>query len=103
MLGSHTSIISGSIMVAIYLFVFSEIMFFSGFFSAIFYNFYAGEVNDYNLHGLNLLDPFRVPLLNTILLLSSRVLCTLVHESVLFGELDLNNLLARLILRLMFF
>lgn len=103
MLGSHTSIISRSIIIAMYLFVFSEIIFFSGFFSAIFYNFYAGEVNDYNLHRLSLLDPFGVPLLNTVLLLSSGVLCTLVHEHVLFRFLDTRNFCLGIILGVMFF
>lgn len=84
-LRSHSSIISGSIITSILLFIFSEVIFFSGFFCAIFYSMYSGEINDVNFINISLLDPLRIPFLNTVLLLSSGLLCTLVHEELIFS------------------
>lgn len=103
MLGSHTRILSASILNAILLFVFSEIMFFSGFFCAIFYSLYSGEVSEINILRVNCLDPIGVPLLNTILLLSSRVSATYAHELGLFGEGSYLYIVISIFLGLLFF
>merc|ERR1712018_589671 len=103
MLGSHTGILSSSILNAILLFVFSEIMFFSGFFCAIFYSLYSREVSEVNMLRVNCLDPMGVPLLNTILLLSSGVSATYAHELGLFGEGSYLYIVISIFLGLLFF
>jgi heme/copper-type cytochrome/quinol oxidase subunit 3 len=85
------------------LFVFSEIIFFSGFFCAIFYSLYSREVTEINILRVDCLDPLGVPLLNTILLLSSGVSATYAHEIGLFGGSDSSYILMSIILRLLFF
>lgn len=102
-LGSHTGILSTSILNAMLLFVFSEIIFFSGFFCAIFYSIYSREVSEINMLRVNCLDPLGVPLLNTVLLLSSRVSATYAHELRLFGSGDFIYVIFSIILRLLFF
>lgn len=74
----HTRIISGSIMCSIGLFILSEVIFFSRFFDALFYNLFGGDVSS-RLFGVAFLDPLRLPLLNTILLVSSRIITTWAH------------------------
>lgn len=100
---SHTGILSTSILNAILLFVFSEIMFFSGFFCAIFYSLYSGEVTEINILRVNCLDPLGVPLLNTVLLLSSGVSATYAHEIGLFRGSDSSYIVISIVLGLLFF
>jgi len=102
-LGSHTSIISGSVMNSMSLFVFSEVIFFSGFFVGILYNLYAGEVSEEILLRVNVLDPLGIPLLNTVLLLSSGVVATLSHEIYLAVGIDMLPILYSMLLGLVFF
>merc|ERR1711976_1144186 len=102
-LGSHTSIISGSVINSIALFVFSEVMFFSGFFVGILYNLYAREVAEEMLLSVQTLDPLGIPLLNTVLLLSSGVVATLTHEMYLASGLDLVPLFYAMLLGVVFF
>jgi len=103
MLRSHTAIISGSVMNSITLFVFSEVIFFSGFFVGILYNLYAGEVSDEMLISVDTLDPLGIPLLNTVLLLSSGVVATLSHEIYLAVRLDMLPIIYAMVLGLVFF
>lgn len=78
-IGGHLSTVTAAILTAIKLFIFSEVMFFSGFFASLFYTIFSGEVCcgiTFPAQKALAIDPYRVPLLNTALLLSSRVTVT---------------------------
>lgn len=83
-LGCHTVIVSNSIICSMGLFVFSEIIFFSRFFGALFYNVYGSDFVCMKGRVIGL-DPLGIPLVNTVLLLSSGVVATWVHINIVNG------------------
>ena len=87
--GQHTSSVQTGLKMGMILFIVSEIMFFFAFFWAFFYL----SVNSTSATGgvwppadSEILDTFQIPLLNTILLLSSGASVTLAHESIIFKK-----------------
>jgi len=106
-LGIHVVRVSDSILLSIKIFIFSEVIFFSRFFWSLFYTFYRPERLIgcvFPPVGINVLDPYGIPLLNTVLLLSSRVTVTWGHHAIVRGMYDdsLNGLLLSILLGVIF-
>lgn len=87
--GYHTLIVQSGIYFGMSLFILSEIMFFFSFFWAYFHislspNIYIGFI--WPPKYITILDPYSLPLWNTIILLSSGVTVTYAHKSILVGD-----------------
>ena len=87
--GQHTIKVQLGLRLGVLLFIVSEIMFFFGFFWAFFHL----SFNPSPLIGgvwppsfILILDPWKIPLLNTILLLSSGASVTWAHHSIVWGS-----------------
>uniref|UniRef100_UPI0030FE8FE1 cytochrome c oxidase subunit III n=1 Tax=Centropomus parallelus TaxID=28805 RepID=UPI0030FE8FE1 len=84
--GHHTPAIQKTLRFAMILFIISEVFFFTGFFWAFFHSSLAPtpEVGgNWPPAGINPLDPQKVPLLNTTVLLASGISVTWAHHSIL--------------------
>lgn len=87
--GAHTTKVQHGLALGMFLFIASEVMFFFAFFWSYFYFSFNPSIS---LGGiwppmfLIVLDPFEVPLLNTILLLSSGASLTWSHHSLVLGN-----------------
>jgi cytochrome c oxidase subunit 3 len=87
--GQHTQSVQSGLRMGMLLFILSEVMFFFAFFWAFFHS----SFNPSTLIGgvwppadLTILDPWKVPLLNTVLLLSSGASVTWAHHSIVQGS-----------------
>jgi len=87
--GQHTLKVQKGLRLGMLLFIVSEIMFFFAFFWAFFHS----SFNPSPLIGgvwppafLSILDPWKIPLLNTILLLSSGASVTWAHHCIVWGH-----------------
>nr|YP_003734720.1 cytochrome c oxidase subunit III [Opisthopatus cinctipes]ADE05869.1 cytochrome c oxidase subunit III [Opisthopatus cinctipes] len=90
--GLHTSNVSMGLRIGMILFIVSEILFFFSFFWAFFHSSLAPIMDLGSFwppSGIEVLNPFQVPLLNTIVLLSSGVTVTWAHHSMM--ESKMNN------------
>ena len=84
--GNHTEKVTKGLRNGMVLFITSEIMFFFGFFWAFFHSslipsIHIGAV--WPPHGIEVLNPWGLPFLNTIILLSSGVSITWAHRSII--------------------
>nr|YP_008082955.1 cytochrome c oxidase subunit III [Botryllus schlosseri]CCO25687.1 cytochrome c oxidase subunit III [Botryllus schlosseri]CDM98967.1 cytochrome c oxidase subunit III [Botryllus schlosseri] len=90
-LGFHMNMVQQGLRIGMMLFIVSEIFFFFGFFWTLFHSSLApvSEVGGvWPPFFLNVLDPLGVPLLNTVVLLSSGVSVTYSHHSVVFNNYE---------------
>jgi cytochrome c oxidase subunit 3 len=105
--GQHTLIVQQGLRMGMILFIVSEIMFFFAFFWAFFHS----SINPSIAIGgvwppffLTILNPWKIPLLNTIILLTSGATITYCHHLILLGDKNevLKSLLATIVLAIFF-
>jgi cytochrome c oxidase subunit 3 len=87
--GQHTAKVLRGLRLGMILFIVSEVMFFFAFFWAFFYfafnpSIFLGAV--WPPKHLVILNPFEIPLLNTLLLLTSGAAITWCHHSIVLGS-----------------
>lgn len=105
--GSHTYLVYLGLRLGIILFIISEIFFFISFFWAYFHSSLAPSIDIGQLWpplGIKPFNPFDIPLLNTIILISSGITVTWTHHSILnknFSE-RIKRLIITIILGLYF-
>lgn len=87
--GMHSKIVQKNLKFGFALFIVSEIMFFFGFFFAFFYSSLSPSVEIgcvWPSIGIDPINPWKLPLLNTLLLLLSGVYITVVHMGIKSGN-----------------
>nr|AOH05947.1 cytochrome c oxidase subunit 3 [Psilotum nudum] len=86
--GHHTKVVQLGLRYGFTLFIVSEVMFFSAFFRAFFHSPLAPTVEIGAIRppeGIEVLDPWGIPFLNTLILLSSGAAVTWAHHAILTG------------------
>jgi cytochrome c oxidase subunit 3 len=87
--GHHTYPVQVGLRYGMILFIVSEVMFFLAFFWAFFHSSLAPTVEIgavWPPKGIQVLDPWEIPFLNTLILLSSGAAVTWAHHSLLAGD-----------------
>ncbi|MBA3896834.1 MAG: cytochrome c oxidase subunit 3 [Sphingomonadaceae bacterium] len=107
--GDHTPVVQLHLRYGMILFIASEVMFFVGWFWAWFdFSLFPSTVDAvggvWPPKGVEVLDPFAFPLLNTLILLCSGTTVTWAHHALIHGDRDglKRGLWATIILGLMF-
>ena len=87
--GHHTQAVQNGLKMGVVLFIVSEVMFFVSFFWAFFHSSLAPAIEVGSIwppNGIDVLDPWGVPLLNTYILLYSGITITYAHHSIVGGN-----------------
>nr|QBZ38087.1 cytochrome c oxidase subunit III [Bambusiphaga maculata] len=87
--GDHTNIVKKMIKMGMIMFILSEIMFFVSFFWTFFHSSLSPSIEiglKWPPKGINLFNPMEIPLLNTIILISSGASITWAHQSILTNK-----------------
>jgi cytochrome c oxidase subunit 3 len=87
--GQHTKQVQKGLRSGVILFILSEVMFFFGFFWAFFHSALAPTPEIGSLWpplSVNTIDAWGIPLLNTIILLTSGCTATWAHHAIVFGS-----------------
>ena len=105
--GHHTSVVQLGLRYGMILFIVSEIMFFFAFFWAFFHSSLSPTIDIgavWPPKGIDVLDPWGIPFLNTLILLSSGAAVTWAHHAILAGlkKQAVYGLLATVLLALVF-
>uniref|UniRef100_A0AAU6PCK8 Cytochrome c oxidase subunit 3 n=1 Tax=Tituria planata TaxID=3133672 RepID=A0AAU6PCK8_9HEMI len=90
-MGFHTSFVVSMMKFGMVLFILSEVMFFLSFFWGFFHSSLCPSVEiglQWPPVGIKVFNPMNVPMLNTIILLSSGMTLTWSHNSLLLGNYD---------------
>ena len=104
--GHHTSVVQLGLRYGMILFIVSEIMFFFAFFWAFFHSSLSPTIDIgavWPPKGIDVLDPWGIPFLNTLILLSSGAAVTWAHHAILAGfkKQAIYGLLATVLLALL--
>lgn len=106
-LGNHTLAVQRGLNMGVALFIVSEALFFLAIFWAFFHSALSPTVElgaQWPPMGIEAINPFELPLLNTVILLSSGVTVTYAHHSLIQGNRSgaLYGLVATVILAIVF-
>jgi cytochrome c oxidase subunit 3 len=105
--GHHTTVVQLGLRYGMILFIVSEIMFFFAFFWAFFHSSLAPTVElgaVWPPKGVEVLNPWEVPFLNTVILLTSGASVTWAHHAILAGQREqtINSLIVTILLAILF-